>query len=214
MAYSRKRTNGLYAINLDEGDKLLYVLRTGGNDDIIVASNRGVSIRFNELDVREMGRTARGVRAMLLDEGDRVVGAGVIPEGDGGEDGLYVLTLTENGFGKRSLTGEYKRQFRGGRGMICHGISEKTGSLAGIRIVRESDEILIITDGGVIIRTRVAEIPVYGRSASGVIVMRTGEGTHVARFAAVDPSSEESVADGENDPGDAEGEETEEQEVE
>ncbi len=188
-AYQRKRNSGLYAINLDEGDALLYVLRTSGNDDIIVATNRGISIRFTENDVREMGRQARGVRAVTLDEGDYVVGAGVIPEGDDDNE-LYVLTITEKGFGKRSITSEYKRQHRGGRGIICHGIADKTGALAGIRLVKESDEIMLITDGGVIIRTRVGEIPVYGRSASGVIVMRLEEGSTVMRFAAVDPETE------------------------
>ncbi|MBQ9849053.1 MAG: DNA gyrase subunit A [Clostridia bacterium] len=189
MAYKTKRANGLYAINLDEGDQLLYVLRTNGNDDIIVATNRGLSIRFTENDVREMGRMARGVRAVTLDEGDYVVGAGVIPEGND-ENELYVLTVTANGFGKRSLTKEYKRQHRGGRGLICHGISEKTGELAGIRLVSETDEIMLITDSGIIIRTRVAEIPVYGRSAGGVIVMRLEEGSQVARFTSVDPALE------------------------
>ncbi len=188
-AYQRKRNSGLYAITLDEGDQLLYVLRSSGNDDIIVATNRGISIRFTENDVREMGRHARGVRAVTLDEGDYVVGAGIIPEGSDDNE-LYVLTITSNGYGKRSLTGEYKRQHRGGRGLICHGISEKTGELAGIRLVKVTDEIMLITDGGIIIRTRVSEIPVYGRSASGVIVMRLEEGASVARFAAVDPESE------------------------
>ncbi len=190
MAYKTRRTNGLFAINLDEGDQLLYVLRTGGEDDIIVASNRGVSIRFSENDVREMGRQARGVRAITLDEGDFVVGAGVIPK-DSDENEIFVLTITANGFGKRSLISEYKCQHRGGRGLICHGIAPKTGELAGIRLVRESEEVMLITDGGIIIRTRVSEIPVYGRSASGVIVMRLEEGASVARFTSVDPETEE-----------------------
>ncbi len=189
MAYKTKRTNGLYAINLDEGDALLYVLRSHGNDDIMVATNRGISIRFSEDDVREMGRQARGVRAITLDEDDFVVGAGIIPEGND-ENDLYVLTITEKGYGKRSITSEYKCQHRGGRGLICHGVSDKTGELAGIRLVKATDEIMLITDGGIIIRTRVSEIPVYGRSASGVIVMRLEEGTSVARFAAVDPETE------------------------
>jgi len=188
-AYQRKRNNGLYAITLDEGDALLYVLRSNGNDDIMVATNRGISIRFSEQDVREMGRQARGVRAVTLDEGDYVVGAGIIPEGNDDNE-LFVLTITEKGFGKRSVTAEYKRQNRGGRGMKCHGISDKTGFLAGIKLVKASEEIMLITDGGIIIRTRVSEIPVYGRSAGGVIVMRLEEGASVMRFAAVDPDTE------------------------
>ena len=189
MAYSRKRNNGLRAINLDEGDQLLYVLRTGGGDDIMVATDRGLSIRFSEQDVREMGRTARGVRAVTLSEGDSVVGAGVIPGGKS-DIGQYVLTITENGYGKRSELSEYKRQSRGGRGLCCHKLGEKTGALAGIRIVPEDYEIMLITDGGVIIRTRVSEIPVYGRSASGVRVMRLDGESRVVRFAVVDPAAE------------------------
>lgn len=189
MAYSRKRNNGLRAINLDEGDQLLYVLRTGGDDDIMVATDRGLSIRFSEQDVREMGRTARGVRAVTLSEGDSVVGAGVIPGGKS-DIGQYVLTITENGYGKRSELSEYKRQSRGGRGLCCHKLGEKTGALAGIRIVPEDYEIMLITDGGVIIRTHVSEIPVYGRSASGVRVMRLDGESRVVRFAVVDPAAE------------------------
>ena len=189
MAYSRKRNNGPRAINLDEGDQLLYVLRTGGDDDIMVATDRGLSIRFSEQDVREMGRTARGVRAVTLSEGDSVVGAGVIPGGKS-DIGQYVLTITENGYGKRSELSEYKRQSRGGRGLCCHKLGEKTGALAGIRIVPEDYEIMLITDGGVIIRTRVSEIPVYGRSASGVRVMRLDGESRVVRFAVVDPAAE------------------------
>ncbi len=189
MAYKTKRTNGLYAINLDDGDQLLYVLRSSGNDDIIVATNRGISIRFSEDDVREMGRHARGVRAVMLDEGDFVVGAGIIPDGNDDND-LYILTITSNGYGKRSITSEYKCQHRGGRGLICHGVSAKTGELAGLKLVRASEEVMLITDGGIIIRTRISEIPVYGRSASGVIVMRLEEGASVARFAVVDPETE------------------------
>ncbi len=192
MAYNTKRSNGLYAINLDEGDALLYVLRSNGNDDIMVATNKGVSIRFSEDDVREMGRQARGVRAVTLGEDDFVVGAGIIPEGNDDND-LFVLTITANGFGKRSVTEEYKCQHRGGKGIICHGISDKTGELAGIRLVKATDEIMLITDGGIIIRTRVSEIPVYGRSASGVIVMRLEEGSTVARFASVDPDTENKI---------------------
>ena len=203
MAYKTKRQNGLYAITLDEGDQLLYVLRSNGNDDIIVATNRGISIRFTEHDVREMGRHARGVRAVTLDEGDYVVGAGIIPDGSDDNE-LYILTITENGFGKRSFTGEYKRQHRGGRGLICHGVSNKTGALAGLKLVRESEEVMLITDGGIIIRTRISEIPVYGRSASGVIVMRLEEGSTVARFAVVDPETESESKETEETPVEAE----------
>jgi DNA gyrase subunit A len=120
----------------------------------------------------------------MLEEDDYVVGAGIIPEGNDDND-QYILTITENGFGKRSFTGDYKCQRRGGKGLICHGVSQKTGALAGLKLVRDSEEVMLITDGGIIIRTRVSEIPVYGRSASGVIVMRLGEGQNIVNFSKV-----------------------------
>ncbi len=181
MDYHTRRTTGIYAINLDEGDALLYVMLTNGNDDIICATSSGLGIRFNENEVRCMGRLARGVKAVTLSEGDYVVGAAVIPEAD---DGKALITVTELGYGKRTAPGEYPSQKRGGKGMICHRITEKTGKLCGIKTVADNEDIMLITDGGVIIRTAAGEIPVYGRPAAGVIVMRTGENV-ISRFAVV-----------------------------
>lgn len=184
MEYSRKRTNGLFAVTLDEGDELLYVLKTTGNDQIIAASRKGLSVRFDEQDVRVMGRQARGVRAMRLEGGDYIVGAAVIPKNYAEMD-AKVITVTERGYGKLSEIDDFTVHNRGGKGITCHGLNEKTGDLAGIAVVEPSDDIMLITNNGVIIRTKVKEIPVYGRSAGGVIVMRPDEGASIVGFARV-----------------------------
>ena len=181
MDFRRRRTSGLFAINLDEGDKLLYVLKTAGDEEVIVASHKGMAVRFKETDVRKMGRQARGVRAMNL-IGDYVVGAAVIPN-DYQEKGLSVLTISENGFGKRSPIDEFSVHKRGGKGVTCHKVSTKTGPVAGIAIACEDDEIMLITNAGIIIRTTVDQIPIHGRATGGVIVMRMSEGSKIARFA-------------------------------
>ena len=192
--YSRKRTTGLFAINLDEGDELLFVKKTDGESEIIAASNKGLAIRFDERDVRCVGRQARGVRVIKLDEGDRVVGAAVLPKDEDTDE--RVLTITAGGFGKRSEAGDFSLQNRGGKGMICHKISDKTGDLAGIAVVRPTDDIIMITDAGIVIRTKVEQIPVYGRSAGGVIVMRLAEGTQIVGFSTVEAEeTEEAEAD-------------------
>ncbi len=181
MDFRRRRTSGLFAINLDEGDKLLYVLKTAGDEEVILASHKGMAVRFKETDVRKMGRQARGVKAMNL-VGDFVVGAAVIPN-DYEEKGLSVLTISENGFGKRSPIDEFTVHKRGGKGVTCHKVTAKTGPVAGIAITCEEDEIMLITDGGIIIRTTVSQIPVHSRATGGVIVMRMSEGSKIARFA-------------------------------
>jgi DNA gyrase subunit A len=183
MEFRRRRASGLFAINLDEGDKLLYVLKTSGDEEIIIASNKGMAVRFKESDVRTMGRQARGVKAMKL-IGDYVVGAAVIPN-DYEELGLSVLTITENGFGKRSPIEEFSLHKRGGKGVACHKVTAKTGKVAGIAITKEDDEIMLITDSGIIIRTTVDQIPIHGRATGGVIVMRMSEGAKIARFALI-----------------------------
>ena len=193
--YRTRRTTGLYAINLDEGDNLLYVMLTDGNDDIICATRKGMSVRFSENDVRCMGRQARGVRAVTLTGDDYIVGAAAIPENH--DDDVKLLTVTAGGYGKRTDISEYTLQKRGGKGMICHRITGKTGPLCGIALVWPEDDIMLITDSGIIIRTAVGEIPVYGRAASGVIVMRTGDGASIARFARVKPDPDTDTADGE-----------------
>ncbi|HBL85462.1 MAG: DNA gyrase subunit A [Clostridiales bacterium GWF2_38_85] len=192
MEYKTKRSAGLFAINLDEGDELLFVMRTTGKDNIIVASNTGRAIKFAEDDVRSVGRQARGVKAMTLDDGEFIVGAATIPS-DYKENDKKIISITALGFGKRSEIDEYPEQNRGGKGVICHKISEKTGELAGIAVVSPTDDIMLITDSGIIIRTSVGEIPSYGRAASGVIVMRTNEDATIVNFAAVTPEEDEEL---------------------
>lgn len=196
MDYRTRRTNGLYAVTLDEGDALLYVMKTTGNEQIIIATHEGKSIRFDENDIRCMGRHARGVRAIKLNDGDYVVGAAVIPEEHSAE-GPHIITVTENGFGKKSDIDEFTLQNRGGSGIFCHKLSNKTGMLAGIDIVDTTDDIMLITDSGMIIRTRASDISVIGRNTGGVIVMRLKEGDRLMSFAKIKqaPVSEESTSE-------------------
>ncbi|MBR6796460.1 MAG: DNA gyrase subunit A [Clostridia bacterium] len=190
MEYKTKRVAGLFAINLDEGDELLFVKKTNGESQVLVATLQGQGQRFKEEDVRCMGRQARGVKCMTLEEGDYIVGAAVIDE-DRVANGAKLLSITENGFGKRTELDEFKVQHRGGKGLMCHKLSEKTGSLAGIAIVDPDDDIMLITDSGIIIRIGIDEIPVYSRAAGGVIVMRTGEEARIVGFTRVKKEDEE-----------------------
>ncbi len=183
--FEYQRRGGKIAISLDEGDELSFVKHTTGNDGVIIATHNGMSARFEESDVRSMGRTARGVRGIRLAEGDYVVGAALV------EDGKALITITENGFGKRCEFSEFTAHNRGVKGVTCHGISNKTGALAGIAAVSETDDIMLITNEGTIIRTPVGGIPFYRRSAGGVIVMRLSEGASIVNFAKVSVDSEE-----------------------
>ena len=160
------RTNGIRAINLDEGDELITVIPTTGDDTVIIATRNGMATGFHESNVRPMGRTAVGVRGIRLREGDYVIGAGCTSEGSD------VLTVTENGFGKRTDFEAYSVHNRGGLGMKNYQVTEKTGKIAAIRIVDETDDLLVITDDGTIIRVPVAGIRRTGRSAQGVLIMR------------------------------------------
>lgn len=179
--YRSRRQSGLFAIRLDEGDALLTVAKTGGSDHILCATRQGASIRFSEEDARCMGRQARGVGAISLRKGDYLVGACVIPGGVNDET-RQVLTVTEGGFAKRSSCADFPVQRRYGSGVRCHAVSERTGLLAGIALVQESDDLMMITDGGTIVRTAVGEVPVYGRSAGGVIAMRLTGGAKLVSF--------------------------------
>ncbi len=177
--FEYQRKGGKIAISLDEGDELSFVKHTKGNDGIIIATHGGLSARFEEEDVRSMGRTARGVRGIRLAEGDYVVGCALV------DNERALITITENGFGKRVEFSEFTAHNRGVKGVMCHGISEKTGMLAGIATVAEDDDIMLITTEGTIIRTPVSGIPFYRRSAGGVIVMRLNEGASIVNFANV-----------------------------
>ena len=172
--YDSSRRDGLIALTLDEGDELIGVKLTQGLDDILLATKNGIAIRFPESDVRYMGRTARGVKGIRLEENDSVVGMDVI--GDEGE----LLTMSENGFAKRTNLKEFRIQGRGGKGIIVMKLNAKTGKLVGIKVVQEEDELMVITNNGIMLRLQVSSISTQGRSAQGVMAMRTGTSSVVA----------------------------------
>jgi DNA gyrase subunit A len=185
--YDTKRKDGLIALTLDDNDELIGVHLTRGDDDVLIATRKGLVIRFSEEDVRTMGRTARGVKGINLDKSDYVIGMDVVDKI--GED-LELLTVTENGFAKRSLLEEFRRQGRAGKGVIGHRITSKTGLLAGIKVVIADEELMFITDEGIVIRQEVSGISVQGRAAQGVTAMRTGE-SKIAAIAKVVSKDEE-----------------------
>lgn len=165
MSFSNIRSGGIIAINLDEGDRLISARLTDGKTDIFLGTHLGQAIRFGEDDVREMGRQTRGVKAIKLDEGDEVVSMETV------EEGATVLTVTEHGYGKRTEFSEYRGQSRGGSGLINIKITEKNGPVAGIVKVRDTDELMISTSVGKIIRIAMKDVPVIGRSTQGVRLM-------------------------------------------
>ncbi len=183
--FEYQRKGGKIAISLDDGDELVYVRLTDGSDNVIIATRNGNAVRFDENDARIMGRGARGVRGIRLSDGDYVVGVALVDEE------CKLLTLTANGFGKRCSFDGFVTRNRGGKGVIVHGISEKTGPLSCIATVHDDDDIVIIADDGVTIRTHVNEISVYSRSASGVIVMRPSEGAQVISLCNVGHADED-----------------------
>ena len=189
IALATNRKTGIRAITLDEDDQLVNVIRTEGDDHILIATAGGMAICFHENDVRPMGRDAAGVRGINLSEGDFVVGA------EKAEEGKTLLTVTEKGYGKRTELAEYLRtgpngekvaQSRGGKGLKNYNITPKTGNVAACRVVSDSDDVMLIESGGVIIRTPVASINVYKRDVQGVIVMRVEEGNQVVSIERVE----------------------------
>ncbi len=174
---SNIRKAGLRALTLDEGDSLIRVLLTNGDEDVIIGTKKGLAVRFAEENVRVMGRTAAGVRGIRLEEGDEVVGAAVI------KPGAYVLTVTENGYGKLTPEEEFPRHNRGGKGVVLHNLTEKTGGVAGLLVTGMANDLMLITSEGTMLRTPVDTIRVCGRSSQGVIVMRTQEGETVISLA-------------------------------
>ncbi|MDY3618430.1 DNA gyrase subunit A [Agathobaculum sp.] len=179
------RRAGLRALNLGEDDALVDVRLTDGEQNILIATHQGRAMCFDEKEVRAMGRAATGVRGIRLAEGDFVVGAGRA------RAGAQVLTITENGFGKRTPVEEYTVHHRGGNGITLHGLTQKTGLIAGLSIVDADNDVMIITDDGVIIRTPVEDIRECGRGRQGVIVMRTGEDVKVISIARTSKEEEE-----------------------
>ena len=205
-AFRNIRAVGLRVLTLDEGDELITVLETDGQENILIATHDGQAICFRESDVRPMGRTAMGVRGIKLRAGDYVIG-GVLAK-----LGTMLLAITENGYGKRTPIEEYIRsggepQHRGGFGLRGYQITEKTGKAAGVKVVQEDDDILIISDDGTIIRMAAADVNVYSRTAQGVRVMRVSEGTKVISLARVpqeeDKNQTEEAAEEATEPADA-----------
>jgi len=199
LALKTNRKGGIRAITLEEGDQLVNVIRTNGNDNILLATAQGMAICFNENDVRPMGRDAAGVRGILLTGDDFVVGA------EKAEEGKTLLTVTVNGFGKRTELSEYLRtgpngekiaQGRGGKGLKNYNITAKTGNVAGCRVVADNDDVMLIENGGVIIRIPAASINIYKRDVQGVIVMRIEEGNQVVSLERVE-NMEETEAEAE-----------------
>ena len=194
IALKTNRKGGIRAITLDEGDQLVNVIRTNGDDNIILATREGMAICFNENDVRPMGRDAMGVKGITLVGSDYVIGA------EKAEEGKTLLTITEHGFGKRTELIEYLRtgpngekqaQSRGGKGLKNYNITTKTGFVAGCRVVGETDDVMVIENGGVIIRIPAASINVYKRDVQGVIVMRVEEGNQVVSIERVEAEEQE-----------------------
>ena len=188
------RKAGIRALTLSEGDELIAVMKTDGKQDILLASANGMVICFNENDVRVMGRDAAGVRGMMLDAGDYVVGAGIAAKGK------QLLSVTEYGYGKRTEIEAYRRlgedgqrrpQNRGGKGLKGYNITAKTGRIAGVAIVDDADDIMLIENGGVLIRMAAADINIYGRDTQGVILMRLEAGSRVISVDRVDREPEE-----------------------
>ncbi len=188
--YEYQRKGGKIALNLDEGDELLFVRCTTGDCELMLATRNGQAVRFREENARVMGRTARGVRGISLRDGDEVVGVAVI------EEGKELLCVTENGFGKRSPFDDFRLMaHRGGFGVTCYNITEKSGALTGISAVDDNDDLMLITDGGTIIRTPVAGIPTRSRSAGGVIIMKMADGQKIANFTKVAHAEESEEAE-------------------
>ena len=185
MEYQNAPRGGKIAIKLDEGDELLRVKLTDGNTDLFVGTHQGKMIRFNERDVRELGRISRGVRAIKLEDGDYVVGMSIYRENS------KMLVVSENGYGKKTELEEYKIQTRGGKGCSTYKISEETGNLAGIKVVSPEDDIILITSEGVIIRIDTEDISTYSRVTRGVRLMRLADGVKVATIARVEKEQEE-----------------------
>ena len=192
------RTSGIRALTLDEGDELINVMRTDGEQNILMATHNGQAICFAETDVRAMGREAVGVRGIRLKDGDWVVGAEIA------QPDASVLSITEKGYGKRTPASEYIRggeepQHRGGSGMKNYNITDKTGPVAAVKVVQDSDDVLVVSDDGVIIRMEAAGISELGRATQGVRIMRLSEGARVISVALTDRAESEDAPAGETE---------------
>lgn len=176
-AYSNPRSVGTKAINLDDDDALIDVRMTDGQSDILISTLKGKAIRFKETDVRPMGRVSRGIRGITLSEDDKVVGLDVLSEG------ATILSVTSKGFGKRTRTEDYRIQKRGGRGIITIKTTERNGDVLGVKQVTDDDDVMLITNNGVILRMKMKDLKVIGRNTQGVKLMNLSEGDHLGSLA-------------------------------
>ena len=183
--YDSSRKNGLQGITLKDEDELISVKLTDGEDNIVLVTRNGICITFDEKDVRPIGRTAQGVIGIRIDEDDEVIGMESVVRGGK----ATLLAITENGFGKRTETDEYRVQQRGGRGVITYKITPKTGKLVGVKVVSGDEDVMLITDKGTIIRMKVEEISILGRSTQGVTLMRTTDGGKVVSIEILEPEN-------------------------
>ena len=183
--FEYQRKGGKIAINLDEGDELIFVRHTKGDQSVMIATRRGMCVRFDENNVRGMGRAARGVKGITLQDGDYVIGVAIV------DDTKKLLTVTENGMGKRTSFEDFREmKHRGGKGVACHKLTEKSGNLAAIQTVDDDDDVMMITDKGTIIRMSVSDINVYSRTAGGVIVMRISDDTRIVTLSRLEKLEE------------------------
>ncbi len=186
MEYNTARKTGLQAITLKEDDELIDVRLTDGERNVVMVTHEGMSITFAESDVKPVGRVSQGVIGIRLDPDDYVVGMEPIYD-----EKAYLLTITENGFGKRTELSEYRVQTRAGKGVITYKITPKTGKVVGIKVVKDEDDVMLITDKGIIIRLEVPNISVLGRSTQGVTLMKTNDGGKVVSIAKISPDEGE-----------------------
>ncbi|MFV0574678.1 MAG: DNA topoisomerase (ATP-hydrolyzing) subunit A [Vibrio sp.] len=198
-SFANVRANGLIAVNLRDEDALIGVDITSGNDEIMLFSKEGKVVRFSEEHVRGMGRTAAGVRGIRLAEGDQVVSL-IVPTNDGGD----VLTVTENGYGKRTVITEYPTKGRGTKGVVSIKVSERNGQVVGAVQALEADEFMMITNAGTLVRTRVSEVSQVGRNTQGVTLIRTSEDEQVVGLQRIEEVEEEELAEGSVDAENAE----------
>ena len=182
--YNSSRKTGLLAITLKDDDELIDVRLTDGQDNVVLVTEKGLCITFDEKDVRPVGRSAQGVLGIRLDEDDTVIGMESIISDN---KGVTLLAITENGFGKRTELDEYRVQNRGGRGVITYKITPKTGNIVGIRMTKEDDDVMLITNSGTIIRINVKDVSILGRATQGVTLMRTNENEKVVSIETVEP---------------------------
>ncbi|MBQ3791624.1 MAG: DNA gyrase subunit A [Clostridia bacterium] len=191
--YSNRRKGGKIALTLDEGDELLFVAVTDGTKDLLIATRNGLGARFSENRISVIGRTGRGVAGIRLRSGDEVCGAALVENSPEWNNENLLIAVTQNGYGKRMRASDFEAKGRNIQGVICYGVNSKTGPLVSMTVARENDDLMIITREGIVIRTAVSDVPVYGRPASGVILMKPSEGDYVRSFGLV--SAEEVAGD-------------------